>query len=311
VQYGTQMSETATRAHAARLFYLRGLSKQQIAGRLGVSRFKVARMLEQAREDGLVRIEVRDEVPVDDALGLRLEQAFGLEPAVVVRSGDDLASAGGAWVRALVPTGAVVGTAWGSTLRAVVDAVPPAAPTGAEVVQLGGALAGLAAGDGPAEVAWRLAERLGGRAHPLPAPAVTAGGLARDELLANVAVRPGLRLLSRLDVALVGIGSLAGDGRSSLLRSRSIPAAELRTLRRAGAVGDLVVHAFDAQGRFVESELAARAVAASVAQLRRCRVLAVAGGRDKGHAVLGALRTGVIDVLVTDSVTARAVLRAA
>jgi DNA-binding transcriptional regulator LsrR (DeoR family) len=305
------MSETTTRAHAARLFYLRGLSKQQIAGRLGVSRFKVARMLEQAREDGLVRIEVRDDVPVDDALASRLEQAFGLDPAVVVRSGDDLAAAGGAWLRALAPRGGVLGTAWGSTLRATVDAVPPGDPTGVEVVQICGALAGLAAGDGPAEVAWRLAERLGGRAHTLPAPAVTAGGPVRDQLLANEAVRPGLRLLSRLDVALVGIGSLAGDGRSSLLRSRSIPAAELRALRRAGAVGDLVVHAFDAEGRFLESDLAGRTVAASVDQLRRCRVLAVAGGRDKAGAVLGALRTGVIDVLVTDSVAARTVLRSA
>jgi DNA-binding transcriptional regulator LsrR (DeoR family) len=305
------MSEATTRAHAARLFYLRGLSKQQIAGRLGVSRFKVARMLEQAREDGLVRIEVRDELALDDGLAARLEQAFGLEPAVVVRSGDDLAAAGGAWVRQLVAPGAVVGTAWGSTLRAVVDAVPPADPTGAEVVQICGALAGLPAGDGPADVAWRLAERLGGRAHSLPAPAVTAGGAAHDELLANEAVRPGLRLLSRLDLALVGIGSLAGDGRSSLLRSRSIPAAELRALRRAGAVGDVVVHAFDAHGRFLESELTARAVAASVPQLRRCRVVAVAGGREKAPAVLGALRTGVVNVLVTDALTARSVLRAA
>src|SRR6266540_1140837 len=76
------------KAHAARLHFLRGMTKSEIADRLGVSRFKVARMLEQAREEGIVRVEVLEPVSVADELGAALEERFGLALAVVVR-GDD------------------------------------------------------------------------------------------------------------------------------------------------------------------------------------------------------------------------------
>ena len=68
------------------------------------------------------------------------------------------------------------------------------------------------------------------------------------------------------------------------------------------AAGHMLVHVFDDKGRIVSAE---RSIALSVAQLRRTRVVAVAGGRPKHRAVLGALRTKLVDVLVTDVGCAR------
>jgi DNA-binding transcriptional regulator LsrR (DeoR family) len=117
---------------------------------------------------------------------------------------------------------------------------------------------------------------------------------ARDELLANDVVRPTVELFDRVGLVLVGIGA-AG-------RLAGAP---------ADAVGHVLVHAFDADGRFVTAEAADRAISISRAQLAATRVLAAAGGLAKRDAVLGALRTGLLTGLVTDAATARHALKAA
>ena len=129
-----------------------------------------------------------------------------------------------------------------------------------------------------------------------------------------------------LSVALVGIGALpipaaganadhvaasdtATEPNSSLVRSGALRPADIRALLAAGAVGDLLVHPFDAAGRFVAPDLGERAMAITVDQLRRVpRVVAVAAGESKAAAIAGALRTGVIRILVTDAAAATRLL---
>jgi DNA-binding transcriptional regulator LsrR (DeoR family) len=183
--------------------------------------------------------------------------------------------------------------AWGATLQQVAAELPerPAAGAGADVVQICGAVPGLEPGTGPTELALRFAERLGGRLHALAAPAM-ASRRARDELLANAVVRPTVELFDRVDLVLVGIG-----------------AAERLAGAPAAAAGHVLVHAFDASGHFVDTEAADRAISMSRDQLAATRVLAAAGGRAKHAAVRGALRSGLLDALVTDAATARNALR--
>jgi DNA-binding transcriptional regulator LsrR (DeoR family) len=301
----------AAKAHAARLHYLRGLTKSEIADRLGVSRFKVARLLEQAREEGIVRVEIAEPVALDDELGDALERRFGLDLAVVAR-GDDPEGpprAAAAWLPELLGPDGVLGVAWGATLERVADALPPGGGPPRAVVQMCGAVAGVNPGAGPAELAWRFAERLGGRPFPLPAPALTSRRQAREDLLTNPAVGPTVAMWERITLAVLGVGSLEEPGRSSLVASGAIPPRTVAALRRRGAVGDLLVHVFDAEGRMVGAELAARAVAVPVERLAAVpRVLAVAGGAGKARAIAGALRTGLLDALVTDEAGARAAL---
>jgi len=263
----------AALAEVARLYYVRELTQQEIAQRLGVSRFKVVRLLEQARSEGVVRFEIDEPVPVDDALAQMLEERFDLERAVVVES--DVAAAAAALLPRLVRARDVLGVGWGETLARIasaLDTTPPRVP----VVQICGAIAGLVPGTGPTELAARYAAWTGGRFHPLEAPAVA------DERALRRAVRPTTSIFDRVSIALMGIGP-----------------------RRDGA-GHLLVHVFDDDGRIVSEE---RAIALSVAQLRRTRVVAAAGGARKRRAVLGALRTGLLDVLVTDTACARHALR--
>ncbi len=267
------MSTATELAHVARLHYRRGLTRQEIGERLGVSRFRVGRMLEEALARGVVRIEI-DDPPQDDETAAGLEEAYGLELAVVVPDERDLPAVAAGWLPQLLRPDDVLGVAWGTTLRALAERVE-ATPLGTEIVQICGTVAGLSGGSGPSEVSLLLAERLGGRAHLLPAPALTT---VRSELVADPAVKPTLERFRRVTTALVGIGARP-DG------------------------GHVLVYEFDRDGRLLVPEL--QAIAISLAQLRSARVIAAAGGPQKREAVRGALRTGLLDVLVTDQACAR------
>jgi len=275
-------------AHVARLHYVDELSKQEIAGRLGLSRFKVARLLSQARAAGIVRIEVDEPLAADARAARTLEARFGLELAVVVDDPDALARAAAAWLPELLRDGAPLGVGWGTTLATLVAALPAQAAPGTEVVQVCGAIGGLEPGTTPVELALRLAQRLGGPLHALPAPAL-ASRRARDELLANATVAPTVARWRGLGLVLAGIGT-------------ALPGAP------PGAVGHLLVHPFDASGALVHADAAERAIAIGTSELRRTRVMAVAGGEAKSAAVAGALRSGMLDVLVCDAAAAAGAL---
>ena len=234
-------------------------------------------MLEEAIAQGVVRIEIEDR-PQDDATAAELEQAYGLELAVVVPDAREIPAVAAGWLVQLLRPDDVLGVAWGTTLRALADEVV-ATPLGTEIVQICGAVAGLRGGSGPSEVTLRLAQRLGGRAHLLPAPAWTA---ARSELIADPAIRPTLERFRGVTTALVGIGARPGGGH-------------------------VLVYEFDRDGTLLSPEL--QAIAISLERLRSVRVIAAAGGPRKRDAVRGALRTGLLDVLVTDLACARHALR--
>ena len=198
----------------------------------------------------------------------RHEERFGVTAVVVER---DVARAAANLLPRLLHSGDVLGVAWGETLAVLVEHLPE---VGGEipVVQICGAIDGLVAGTGPTALAARVAAKTGGRFHPLEAPAVA------DERALRRAVRPTTAIFDEVSLALLGIGA------------------------RPHAAGHMLVHVFDDDGRVVSAE---RSIALSVAQLRRTRVVAVAGGRPKRRAVLGALRTKLVDVLVTDAGCAR------
>ena len=258
-------------AEVARLYYVRDLTQQDIAERLGVSRFKVLRLLEQARAEGVVRFEIDEPARVDDGLSRALEQRYGLSTALVV---DDAVIAAATLLPRVLTPDDVLGVAWGETLAAIEQQLAPPGP-GVPVVQVCGAIEGLAPGTGPTELAARYAAWSGGAFHPLEAPAVA------DEEALRRAVSRTTAVFDRVSVTLVGIGA------------------------RDDGAGHILVHVFDREGRIISAE---RSIALSVAQLRRTRVIGVAAGRRKRHAVVGALRSGLLDTLVTDATCARAAL---
>jgi deoxyribonucleoside regulator len=298
----------------ARLFFERQLTKVEIAARLRISRFRVARLLDRALAEGVVRIEFRDTPRQDRELGRDVADTFGVGRCVVAVSDapSALARLGAEVVDGLLDPGDEIGIAWGSTVARVVRAIPERDDPTIDVVQLAGSSASLEAGEDPGDLTRVLAERLGARHHRIHAPAFVESARLRAALVRQPDVHAAVSHFGGLDVALLGIGAFGADGdapSSSLLRSGALGPDEASTLTELGAVGDLIVHPFTADGTFVAADLGDRAIAISVDQLRAVpTVVAVAAGDAKVRAIRGALTTGVVGALVTDAPTARALL---
>lgn len=307
-------------SQVARLFFDRQMTKVEIAAHLGISRFRVARLIDGALADGLVRIEFRD-IPLEDRdVAAALEERFGLDLCAVAESNDQdaggsltgVARLAGAVVDGLIGPSEVIGIAWGSTMAAVVREIPSRSATAIKVVQLAGSSSRLGRERDAGQLARSLADRLGATDHPIYAPAFVASREIREALARDPEVARAMDRFEDLTLAIVGIGAMP-DGTtaaaSSLLRSGVLDDEEVARLVVAGAVGDLVVHPFDADGRFVATDLSDRAVAITIDGLRRVpRVVAVAVGVGKAAAIRGALASGVVRMLVTDAATGRAVL---
>ena len=304
----------------SRFYYEDGLNQDTIKDRLGLSRSKVSRLMAQAREQGIVQISVVSPDSLHLELEARLEERFGLREALVVEAqpGDsqDAVSravgqgAAGYLVRALEPR-STIGFAWGSTLRYMAGALTTQRFPGVQLVQIIGGLGQPEAEVHATELCRSVSRSLGCRLTLLPVPGIVRDQRTRRALLSDIHVQRAIEAIDRLDLAFVGVGAPTPD--SVTMRDGSIISqAELDSLLRRGAVGDIALRYFDAEGRGVASEIDDRIIGISLEQLKDGpRVVAVSGGPDKVPAIRAALRGGLIDVLVTDSVTASRLLETA
>jgi len=303
----------------ARMYHERGMRQRQISEELHVSQPRVSRLLKRAVEVGIVRTTVAVPSGVHSDLEDSLERRFGLREAVVVDAvgSDDaltlpLGAATASYLEATLTGGDTVGiSSWSATLLAAVECMRPARTTVVDtVVQVVGGV-----GDPRVQVqANRLiatfAQCTG--AHPvfMPAPGMLATVAARDSLMGDPAVTRVMDLWPRLTLALLGIGSLEP---SPLLRdSGNVMAhADQQLLRDAGAVGDICLRFFDADGRPIDSAINERVIGISAEHLLAVpRRVAAAGGERKRAAIRAALLGGWINVLITDVESAKALVGA-
>jgi len=300
---------------AARLYYEDYLTQQQIADELGVSRPTVSRLLTQARREGVVQITIRDPFARSEELEIQLVQFFNLQRAVLV-AGEGLSGellrrrlgfATAEYLQHTLREGSKLGIGWGRTLYSVVEALDVQQRLGIQVVPLIGGLGQISSSFQVNDLARRLAEVLGGTWQPFYVPAFVADPAAQEALLHVTDVESVLRSWPQVDTALVGIGHFASQQQSSMLFSSYIAADVLQKLELCKAVGDLCGRFFDTQGQqcFVERGV----IGIPLEQLRALEhVIGVAGGAEKVAAILGALRGGYVKVLVSDTITAQAVL---
>jgi DNA-binding transcriptional regulator LsrR (DeoR family) len=203
--------------------------------------------------------------------------------------------------------GQTVALSWGKSLLAFVNALEPVAVADVRVVQMLGGLGDSEADVHGAELARRMAQRLGTKPRLLQAPGVVSSREVRDALIADMQIAETLDAARKSNIALLGIGTL-DDG--SLLRGTSIiSSTELDALSRAGAVGDVALRFFNAEGKSIPSGTDDRGIGLSLDEIRRIsRRVAIAWGSRKVAAIRGALLGGLVSTLITDTDAAKGLL---
>ncbi|MBV9221775.1 MAG: sugar-binding transcriptional regulator [Methylobacteriaceae bacterium] len=303
-------------ARAAWLHFVAGHTQQRVADALGISRQSAQRLISLAVEAKLVRIEVVHPIARCMALAEELRRLLKLRSCTVVPS--DPSSMSGtlgvaeevaAQIERLLRLEAplILGIGTGRTLSAAASKVPPMNCPQHRIV----ACVGSTSIEGWAtfhDVVTKLANTVRAPHYPMPVPVMANSAEERQVLLDQKPVRKVIELARRADVTFLGIGHLQ-EG-ATLFEDGFVTANELKALRKAGAVGEMVGWSFDADGNFITGLTNDRVVSIPPERDANARVAGVAKGDRKVPAILGAIRGRLINELVTDERTAEQLLAA-
>jgi DNA-binding transcriptional regulator LsrR (DeoR family) len=303
-------------AQVASFYYCDDLTQDAIAEQLGLSRIKVYRLLKEARQEQVIQFTIHWPLQRTAALERDLCQAFGLQEALVLRTNpeDDqqtlqrLGGLGARYLEQILKDGVTLTVYLGRSTYEVIHAIRPDFQAKIQVVQAVGSMAaGLGTADS-ATLARMLAHKLGGEVTYLPSPSVVDSVEAASILRRQRDIQHALERARMAQVALLGIGHL-DPLLSSFVKAGFVSAEEMVAMQELGAVGDIAGQLFTRSGHLFDHPLNERVIGLRLEDIRRIPLtLAVAAGLAKAIAILGALRTGAINVLVTDSETAHAVL---
>lgn len=303
-------------AAMAQRHYLEGRSKKEVAEEFGVSRFKVARMLDDAIGCGLVEFHINLPVRVDPTLSTELQQLFRLRRVLVVEGSAEmhegspahqhLSQVAAQLLSELVTETDVLGLTCSRNVTATTEALTEL--PSCRVVQLTGTLAGAHAGPGSVESVRRAAAIGNGVAFPIYAPMVLPDTSTARSLAGQADIKAVMDLYGDVTIALVSIGAWAA-GASSVWQIEK--EQDRRRADRAGAVGEIGARLFDASGAAVHTPLDARVLGITLEQLRDVpEVIALAVGAARRDAIRAALGGGLVTTLVCDEDLARALLDA-
>jgi deoxyribonucleoside regulator len=300
----------------AKKYYLEGLSQQQIANFFKISRPSVSNLLKQCREDKIVDIRIQEsESSLVNALSERLKKDFNLKLVVVVPSkndpGDTLVSAGAAASKLLeseLKNSIKIGISWGTSLYQMVEALPPQSMLDMEIIQLVGSLGMANPSFDGFELARKLSRKLNGSYHLIQAPIVVKNIKLKKLLLQEHPISETVKKMNQIDLALLGISSDNPED-SSLVREGFTSLKEATQIQSMGGIGHICGYHFNKAGKILDIPENKGIIGIDIKQMRNIpKVIGVACGSEKAEAILGAIRSGLINGIVTDENTVLKIL---
>ena len=314
----SRLNELRMIARVAQMYHVENQRQADIVKHLKISQATVSRMLKRAQEEEIVRTTVVSPSGTYAELETGLRAEFGISEAIVVECSEDrlsaimarIGEAAAHFLEATLQPGEVIGvSSWSETILKMVENIHPMKNGRAkQVVQTLGGMGDPTVQIHANQLTARLAKLTGADAHVLSAPGVAQSREAKLVLLGDTYVRETMDLFGKISLAIVGIGAI--EPSSMLARSGNVfTSRELAAIEEAGGVGDISLRFFNAQGRPVKTPLDDRVIGMTLDDLSKIyRVIALAGGQSKTEAIRGALRTGAIDLLITDKFTAERLL---
>jgi len=300
---------------AARLYYEEGITQEDVSRQLGISRPTTSRLLQKAKEEGIVQISINDPFSNDEDLGDQLVKEFGLQAAIIVPALANkpelnlkqLGLATAQYLEQTLKEDDILGVGWGRTLYTVSQSIVPTVKKDFIAVPLLGGLGQINPNFQVHEITRSIAEAFSGQWKQLYVPALvhdeeTCMNLRQTNEFSDVA-----EIWKTMTTTLVGIGNIDFDTEMRMLFASYLDEETRTRLQTGGAVGDICMRFFDINGAPVEGLIGATGI--ELEQIHRIqKVIAVAGGPEKAEAILGAIHGGYIHVLITDTLTAEKIL---
>ena len=291
---------------AAWYYYMENYTQQRISELLGVSRARVIGLLEKARQTGVIQFRIRQ----DGNRYIKAEQdlisRFGLKDVFTVPKADSLANlnesiaqAAAMYILRRAADNAFINMGYGDTTSRVLNHLAMAAEEPLNMVSLTGG------------VNYYLPNTssnvFNARLYLIPSPLLLSSQKLRDSMRQEPVVEEVYRMIPLSRMSVIGIGSMSRE--ATILKNGVLNENDFTILKLQGAVGDLLSHFVDREGKLISVEQDRQLMSTSLEDLRMLEnVIGVAGGLSKVDAILAALRGGYVDILITDEETAQALL---
>ncbi|QKC92040.1 sugar-binding transcriptional regulator [Mesorhizobium sp. NZP2234] len=296
------------------LYYVGNKNQEEIANQLGLSRFKINRMLARAREKGLVKIAIQHETAQSLDVAGRIQAAFDLRecivtPAIAVPGGNadedennarravGIAASSFLERRLRVPEPVTIGLAWGRTIAAMVDELPKLYKADLKIVSLMGSLSRNARTN-PFDCVHSLAQLCEGEAYILPAPFIADSEADYQVIMSQKLVQQALKLARSADFYIASFGDCSKQ--SFIYHHDLLHDDEIDQVINAGAVADMLGKFFDKDGALLDNTLNRRTPSVSYEDIRSRDVVLLAAGLSKAKALVALLRSGTINRLIVD-----------
>ncbi len=291
---------------AAWYYYKTDMTQEAIAKKLNLSRMKVVRLLEKAKQDGIVSVHVKS--PINNCLEIeqKLITAFQLDDAMVVpydRSqhvNQTVAQAAAQYLELRLRSNDLLGIGWGDTISRMAACFNLNDERRINVVTLSGGILSY-------DIGGRLSTVFKGKLYVINAPIMASSVELCEALKQEPTIRDALEMARLANYSVVGIG--IPDRNASIVKAGYLREVDLQMISSQGAVGDLLGQFFDEQGRKLDLPIHRRLINLDIEKLREMRnVVVAAGGTHKIKAILAALQQRYFHTLVTDEVTASELL---
>lgn len=308
-------SDTSSLVEIARLYYLHEFSQQQIAERLGISRPNVSRRLQQARDTGIVRIEIQDPSSYGTQIEQTLADAYGLKKAIVVPSYENdpvkqkqaLGIAAAHHLNKILEDNMTLGVAWGTTLQEMVKHLIPEKLKNVTTVQLIGGVARTDHDTHASEIVQTVGTNYRATPYLLPLPTIVENIEVKQAMMSDSHIQQVINLGTRADVALFSTGIFSRN--VFLAKAELLSAHDIEMLEENRAIGDLCARFLTRDGRIAWPELDARTVGIDLACLKtKPHSIAVAGSEEKKEIIRAVLLGGYCNTLITDVNVAQALI---
>lgn len=287
-------------------YYFEGLTQQNIADMLGISRLKVNKLLEKARQNGIIKFQMNSEHINHIEIEKRLMDKYALKDVFVMPSTIDnsqvnnlVAEAACMYISRRLHANSIINIGYGDTQNKLLNKLATIVEDTITYVSLTGG------------VNFYLPNSqnniFNAKLHLLPAPLISSSEQVASAIMNESSVKDIFRMLQLADMTVVGIGSM--NHSATILKNGIINTNDYDYLRMKGAQGDILCHFIDSNGNIIDNYFEDRLISVSLEELKNLKnVIGVAGGKQKVNAIRAALNGKYLDILITDSKTAKLVL---
>ena len=277
------------------LYYVEGMTQDEIVNQTGWSKSKVLRILAASRLDGTVQIRVTTNLSKCIELERALEVRWGFFRAIVIPEPQDqnqiqsiLGATLGAYMSQNISSHMTIGVGWGKTLTSALPFIVSPRAEGIRVLSMLGGLTRVSSVN-PSEFAWRVADKLNAECYLLTAPVFAPDPQTKAELIAHSGIKEIFMQARSLDMAIVSVGALTPN--SAFVEYGLLSKDEMASLEAAGAVGDVLCHFVDEEGNVISHPVNDRVVAVNPEHLSVAKNMVLAsGGSHKFKIVRAAIK---------------------